>query len=89
GQIGDEYILLVLVDADNRSYRMGRDLSSALTKEWQKCAVNLRPVKDAIDMRNIQAVKFEFGNLTAGNYTSATIFLRDLYVVKRRGVKWL
>jgi len=89
GQKGDECIILVLVDAENRSYRMEKDISSELTAEWKEYVINLRPVGEAIDMSNISAIKFEFGSLTAENYHSATIFLKSLRAAKRRGVKWL
>jgi len=89
GQTGDECVVLVFVDGNNRSYRMEKDISSALTAEWNRYAINLGPIGKAIDMGNITAIKFEFGSLTAENYHSATIFLKDLCAAKRRRVKWL
>lgn len=82
GQLGDEHLTLVLVDADNKLYRMPRDLSSALTKEWQEHTINVRSARNAIDLSRISIVRFEFGSLTVGNYSTATIFLKDISVKK-------
>ncbi len=82
GQVGDEHLIPVLVDADNKSYRMSRDLSSALTKEWQERTINLKSARNAIDLSRISIIRFEFGSLTAGNYPTATMFLKDISVKK-------
>ncbi|OGW76685.1 MAG: hypothetical protein A3C51_01920 [Omnitrophica bacterium RIFCSPHIGHO2_02_FULL_46_20] len=89
GSRGDEYLTLVIVDSNNRSYRMEKDISSALSKEWQKYTMNFRRVKKAVDISNIAKIKFEFGNLTAGNYPNAVMFLKDIYITKARRLKWL
>jgi len=90
GQSGDEHLLVVLVDKDNRVYRMARDLSSGLTNEWENHTVNLSPVGNSVDLTRIRTIKFEFGTLTARNCSMATIFLKDAGIVaKTRGAKWL
>lgn len=89
GEVGNENLILVLVDADNKSYRMPRDSSPTFTKEWQRYTVDLAPVRDAIDISRISAIRFEFGGLTAGNYPTATIFLKDIRAVKTGGAKRL
>lgn len=89
GARGDEYLILVILDGNNSSYRMERNLSSALTDDWKKYTINFRPVKNRLDLSNITAVKFEFGSLTAGNYSSAVIYLKDIYLSKTRRFKWL
>lgn len=89
GVRGDEFLALVIVDNNRRGYRLEKDLSSAMGKEWQRYTVNFRRVKKAVDISNIAAIKFEFGTLTAGNYPSAVISLKDVYITKTRKLKWL
>ena len=89
GVRGDEFLELVIVDGNNRSYRLEKDLSSAMSKEWQRYTINFRRVKKALDLSNISMIKFEFGTLTAGNYPSAIISLKDIYITKTRRLKWL
>lgn len=89
GARGDEHLILVLVDAENRSYRMEKDLSSALTNEWRKYTISFRHLRNAIDLKNISIIRFEFGSLTAGNSPGATIFLKDIYITKDKRPKWL
>jgi hypothetical protein len=89
GMSGGEFLGIVIVDADNKTYRMERDLSTRLTNEWQLYKVNFRPVKNAVDLVNIVMIKFEFGSLTVGNSSGAAIFLKDIYVAKARKSRWL
>jgi hypothetical protein len=89
GVRGDEFLTLVIVDSSKRSYRLEKDLSSAMNKDWQKYTINFRRVKKAVDLSNISTIKFEFGSLTAGNYPSAVMSLKDVYITKTRRLKWL
>lgn len=89
GTKGDEFLTFVIVDSSKRSYRLEKDLSSAMGKDWQRYTVNFRRVKKAVDLSNISMIKFEFGTLTAGNYPSAVMSLRDVYITKTRRLKWL
>jgi hypothetical protein len=89
GSRGDEYLTLVIVDSSNRSYRLEKDISSALTKEWQRYTINFKRIKKVVDISNISKIKFEFGALTAGNYPNAVLFLKDIYVTKSRRLNWL
>lgn len=89
GARGDEKLLIVLVDSENRTYRMEKGLTPQLTKDWQKLSVNFRPVKNVIDLSNIVTIKFEFGGLTAGNDPVTTILLRDIYLSKTKKVIWI
>jgi hypothetical protein len=89
GVRGDEFLTLVIVDSGKRSYRLEKDLSSAIGKDWQRYTINFRRVKKAVDLSNITAIKFEFGSLTAGNYPSAVMSLKDVYITKTRRLKWL
>lgn len=89
GARGDEYLVLAIADSNNRIYRMGKDLSSALKNEWKQYTLNFRSVKKGVDLSNIVAIKFEFGSLTAGNYSSAVINLKDIYLTKARRLRWL
>ncbi len=86
---GDEFLTLVIVDSNSRGYRLEKDLSSAMGKDWQRYTINFRRVRKAVDLSNISAIKFEFGALTAGNYPSAVISLKDVYITKTRRLKWL
>lgn len=89
GMSGGEYLGIVIVDSDDKTYRMERDLSTKITDGWQLYKVNFRPVKNAVDLVNIVSIKFEFGSLTVGNSTGAAIFLKDIYVAKARKSRWL
>ena len=89
GVRGNEFLTLVVVDSNSRSYRLEKDLSSQMSKEWQRYTINFRRVKKAVDMSNISMIKFEFGSLTAGNYPSAVMSLKDVYITKTRRLKWL
>lgn len=89
GSSGGEFLGIVIVDSDNKTYRMERDLSTKLTDEWQLYKINFRPIKRAVDLGSITAIKFEFGSLTVGNSSGAAIFLKDIYMAKVRKSKWL
>ena len=89
GVRGDEFLTLVIVDSGSRSYRLEKDLSSAMSKDWQRYTINFRRVKKAVDLSNISTIKFEFGTLTAGNYPSAVMSLKDVYITRTRRLKWL
>lgn len=89
GSGGGEALVLVLMDADNRTYRIEKDPLLMLTKDWQNYAINLRAAKNAIDLRHISVIRFEFGSLTTGNHSSAAIFLKDIYITKAKRSKWL
>jgi len=84
GESGDEYLTVVIVDSDNRSYRVEKDLSSKLSKEWQAYTINFKYLKNVIDLADIMSVKFEFGTLTAGNSSTSTLFLKDVCVTKTK-----
>ncbi len=89
GEAGGEVLSVVVVDNDNRSYRLEKARSIRLTKEWQAYSINFKPVKNAIDLKNVSVVRFEFGSLTAGNGPVVTIYLKDIYASKTKGIKWL
>jgi len=89
GQRGDERLGIVIVDADNRYYRIEKDMASKLTTDWKMYTVNFRPVRKALDLSSIVLIKFEFGSLTVGNSSVSTIFLRDVYLAKTKKMRWL
>ena len=89
GARGDEFLSLVIVDSNKRNYRLEKDLSSAMGKDWQRYTINFKRLKRAVDISNISTIKFEFGTLTAGNYPSAVMSLKDIYITKTRRLKWL
>lgn len=89
GSKGDENLVIVIGDTSNRVYRLEKDLSSVLSKDWHRYTINFRRVQKAVDISNIAFIKFEFGSLTAGNHPSAVIFLKDIYIAKTRRLKWL
>lgn len=84
GERGEEYMMITLVDSDNRVYRMEKDMTSKLSKDWQRYTINLKALKNAIDLTNISTIRFEFGSLTAGNSPMATLFLKDICVTKTK-----
>ena len=88
GESGDESLTVVLVDSDNRTYRAEKDISSDLSKNWQVYTLNFKPIKKALDTKNISAIRFEFGTLTAGNSSVATIYLKDICVTKTKHMGW-
>ncbi|MDD3906297.1 MAG: hypothetical protein PHS46_07225 [Candidatus Omnitrophica bacterium] len=84
GETGEEYVAISIVDSDNRSYRIPKNITSKLSKEWQAHTINLKPLKNAVDLKNIVTIRFEFGSLTAGNSSMATIFIKDICVTKTK-----
>jgi hypothetical protein len=84
GESGDESVTVVIVDADNRTYRVQKDILSRLSKDWQVYTVNFKPLKNAVDLANVSAIRFEFGSLTAGNSSMSTLFLKDICVTKTK-----
>ncbi|MDD5437381.1 MAG: hypothetical protein PHX20_07560 [Candidatus Omnitrophica bacterium] len=84
GESGDEYLTVVIVDSDNRSYRVEKDMSSKLSKDWQAYTINFKPLRNVIDLANISVIRFEFGTLTAGNSSTATLFVKDICVTKTK-----
>jgi len=84
GETGDECLAVTVVDSDNRTYRFERDISSRMSKEWQTITLNFKALRNAVDLANISAIRFEFGTLTAGNSSTATLFLKDICVTKTK-----
>ncbi len=89
GSSGGEFLGIVIVDSDNKTYRMEHDLSTRITDDWQLYKVDFRPIKKAVDLGGIKTIKFEFGSLTVGNSSGAAIFIKDIYVAKARRSRWL
>lgn len=89
GTTGNEHLILAIVDSDNNTYRLEKDLSSALGDKWQRYTINFRRVKGAVNLSDISMIKFEFGSLTAGNYPSTVLFLKDICITKTKRFKWL
>ncbi|MFH1381116.1 MAG: hypothetical protein ABIH57_02985 [Candidatus Omnitrophota bacterium] len=88
GDSGGEHLALVFVDSKNSSYRMESSPEMKLTDKWKDYEASLKSAS-GIDFENISKVKFEFGGLTVGNSKSTKIFLKDIFMTKARGVKWL
>ena len=88
GKNGDEKLSLVLVDVNNRSYRTDSKSYTFLKKSWEKYIFNTKSLGNVIDVSKIAKIKFEFGGLTAGNYPSATLFIKDVSL-EEKGKKWL
>lgn len=89
GSSGAEKLVPIIVDSQNRSYRIGEDSLVSLSDNWHTYIIDFKPVKGDIDLANVSAVKFEFGTETAGNGPAATILLKDILIVKARRIKWL
>ena len=89
GQGGSEKIVPIVTDSQNRSFRISDAAITTLSDSWRTYIVDFRPVRGDIDLKNIAAIKFEFGTETAGNPASAAIFLKDVSAVKSRRIKWL
>ncbi len=89
GQTGSESMVLALVDKERNAYRMQKDLSSRLGREWKEYNINLGPARDKIDLSRITRLQLEFGSLTAGNDPGATIFIREVRLVNRKKPGWL
>ena len=83
GDVGDERVIIVLIDSENRTYRIKRSPLKPLGREWQDYSVNPIVAKGAVDLSAISKIKFEFGGLTAGNAPRAAIFLKNICIQKR------
>jgi len=88
GERGGEFLTVVVVDSDNRTYRIEKDISSSLAKDWQVSTISFKPLQNAVDIKNISVIRFEFGSLTVGNSPMATIFMKDVCVTKTKRMGW-
>ncbi len=88
GERGDEFLTVVVVDSDNKTYRVEKDMSSSLAKDWQVFTINFNPLKNTVDIKNISVIRFEFGSLTVGNSPMATIFIKDVCATKTKRMDW-
>ncbi len=84
-----EKLIPIIVDSQNRSYRINDPSLTALSDSWHTYIIDFKPVKGDVDLTSVSAVKFEFGTETAGNSPAAVIFLKDIVTTKARRVKWL
>ena len=89
GASGAEKLVPVIVDSQNRSYRIKDSSLTSVSDSWHTYIIDFKPVKGDIDLANVSAVKFEFGTETAGNGPAAAIFLKDVSIIKARRIKWL
>lgn len=89
GELGDERLVMVLVDSDSKAVKVDDDQAARLSKHWQTYIINFKPVKEMIDLSSITAIRFEFGSSTAGNRPLATIALKNISVAKTKRIKWL
>jgi len=89
GELGDERLIMVLVDSDSKAVKVEDDQAARLSKHWQTYILNFKPVKDMIDLSSITTIRFEFGSATSGNRTLATIALKNVSAAKTKRVKWL
>jgi hypothetical protein len=89
GELGDERLVMVLVDSDSKAVKVDDDQAARLSRYWQTYAINFKPVKDLIDLSSVVAIRFEFGSSTTGNRPLATIALKNISVAKTKRIKWL
>ena len=89
GEAGGERLVLMIIDSDGRAARIEDEVSSKLEKGWNVYTINFGPVRDSVDLTRVSAIKFEFGAMTTGNYYGATMYLKDVQVIRNRRLKWL
>jgi hypothetical protein len=89
GSSGSEKLVPIIVDSQNRSYRINDASLTSLSDSWHTYIIDFKPVKSDIDLTSVAAVKFEFGTETAGNGPADMLFLKDISIVKARRIKWL
>ncbi len=89
GELGGERLILMILDSDGRAFKVENDVSSKLERGWNVYTINPAPIRNAVDLTGVSAIKFEFGNITAGNSPKSIIYLKDIMVVKNRRLKWL
>lgn len=90
GAKGQEALGIVIIDTDNRSYRvLDPNRIGRLTKDWRDYRMNFTAMKNVIDLNNISSIKLEFGSLTVQNSTAAIIFLKGIYAAKTKRTRWL
>ncbi len=86
---GDTKLVLVVMDSDSKAYRVEDAEMARLSGDWHAYSVNFRPVKNAIDLKNVSSIRFEFGSSTTGNARDTALALRDIYLAKSKRFKWL
>jgi hypothetical protein len=89
GQKGTERLVPVVTDSQNRSYRIEDSAVTAVSDNWNAYLIDLKPVKERVDLAGISALKFEFGSETAGNGPASVISMKDISIIKARRLKWL
>lgn len=82
-------LVLVITDSDNKAYRVEDNQISRPSKEWRAYWVDLKPLKGALDLKNVANIRFEFGSSTAGNPSDTALSVKDVYLAKSQRVKWL
>ena len=63
GARGDEFLVPVLIDGNSRSYRLEKDISSALSGEWRNLAINLGNASSLLGLKMKDSVRIDFDEL--------------------------
>jgi hypothetical protein len=82
---GSESLKLFLRDADSNSYMPQAHhniFKRNMAKDWQYVSISFGKFNGAYDPKKIQHIGFEFGTQTTSNESGASIFIKNLKIVK-------
>lgn len=86
GATGSESLELILRDSDNNSYlpqAHNRIFDKNIGSEWQFISVPFDSFKGYYNSERINHIGFEFGTQTTSNDPGASIYIRDIKIVKK------
>ncbi len=86
GLPGNESLELILRDSDNNSYlpqARSRIFDKNISSEWQFIAIPFDSFKGYYNSKLVNHIGFEFGTQTTSNDPGASIYIRDIKIVKK------
>lgn len=86
GAAGSESLELILRDSDNNSYlpqARNRIFDKNMSSEWQFISVPFDSFKGYYNSKCVNHIGFEFGTQTTSNEPGASIYIRDIKIVKK------
>ena len=86
GLTGSESLELILRDSDNNSYlpqARNRIFDKNISSEWQFISIPFDSFKGYYNSKCVNHIGFEFGTQTTSNDPGASVYIRDIKIVKK------
>lgn len=87
GKRGREALSVILKDTNNKTYQSINVAPNGLSKEWKRLNVRLNEAGRWIDLTAVSQVMLEFGSVTTNNPVGTAIYIKDLGLIKKEGLK--